>query len=124
MVVSLYIGLLIDLINRTFIRENTQYLACKEGHVFFTSYVCNITIYDRVKTSVMPFFIFWIIFFFDFFDLELNFISRQTISIPMGTNSAPLVSDLFCFFVRDFMKSLSRTNQADIIEAFSLTLIP
>ena len=28
---------LIDLINRTFIRENTQYLACNEECVFFTS---------------------------------------------------------------------------------------
>ena len=26
---------LIDLINRTFIRENTQYFACKEERVFF-----------------------------------------------------------------------------------------
>ena len=32
---------LIDLINRTFIRENTQYLACKEECVFFTSDVYN-----------------------------------------------------------------------------------
>ena len=44
---------------------------------------------------------------------------RQTIGIPMGTNSAPLVADLFLFcYERDFMKSLSRENQADIIEAF------
>ena len=48
---------------------------------------------------------------------------RQTIGIPMGTNCAPLVADLFLFFCyeRDFMKSLSRENQADIIEAFNST---
>ena len=45
---------------------------------------------------------------------------RQTIGIPMGTNCAPLVADLFLFcYERDFMKSLSRENQADIIEAFN-----
>ena len=47
---------------------------------------------------------------------------RQTIGIPMGTNCAPLVADLFLFcYERDYMKSLSRENQADIIEAFTST---
>ena len=45
---------------------------------------------------------------------------RQIIGIPMGTNCAPLVADLFLFcYERDFMKSLSPENQADIIEAFN-----
>ena len=40
----------------------------------------------------------------------------------MGNNCAPLVADLFLFcHERDFMKSLSRDNQADIIEAFNPT---
>ena len=44
-------------------------------------------------------------------------------SIPMGTNCAPLVSDLFLFcYERDFMLSLSENcNQTDIIEAFNST---
>ena len=47
---------------------------------------------------------------------------RQTVGIPMGTNCALLVADLFLFcYERDFMKSLSRENQADIIEAFNST---
>ena len=38
----------------------------------------------------------------------------------MGTNCASLVADLFLFcYERDFMKSLSRENQTDIIEAFN-----
>ena len=38
----------------------------------------------------------------------------------MGTNCAPLVAGLFRFcYERDFMKSLSRENQAVIIEAFN-----
>ena len=40
----------------------------------------------------------------------------------MGTNCAPLVAEVFLFcYERDFMKSLSRENQADIIEAFNST---
>ena len=47
---------------------------------------------------------------------------RQTLGIPMGTNCAPLVADLFLFcYERYFMKSLSRENQAKIIEAFNST---
>ena len=47
---------------------------------------------------------------------------RQIVGIPMGTNCAPLVADLFLFcYVRDFMLSLSDNNQADIIEAFNST---
>ena len=44
---------------------------------------------------------------------------RQIVGIPMGTNCAPLVADLFLFcYERDFMISLSNDNQADIIRAF------
>ena len=51
-----------------------------------------------------------------------NKIYRQIIGIPMGTNCAPLVADLFLFcYERDFMKSLSLENPADIIKAFNST---
>ena len=47
---------------------------------------------------------------------------RQIVGIPMGTNCAPLVADLFLFcYERDFMLSLSDNNQAGIIEAFNST---
>ena len=49
---------------------------------------------------------------------------RQIVDIPMGTNCAPLVADLFLFcYERDFMMSLSVENQSEIIEAFSSTKI-
>ena len=45
---------------------------------------------------------------------------RQIVGIPMGTNCAPLIADLFLFCdERDFMLSLSDNNQTDIIEAFN-----
>ena len=47
---------------------------------------------------------------------------RQIVGIPMGTNRAPLVADLFLFcYERDFMLSLSDNNQTDIIEVFNST---
>ena len=47
---------------------------------------------------------------------------KRIVCIPMGTNCAPLVVDLFLFcYERDFMKNLSSDNQADVIKAFNLT---
>ena len=44
---------------------------------------------------------------------------RQVVGIPMGTNCAPLVADLFLFcYERDFMMSLSDDKQTDVIDAF------
>ena len=46
----------------------------------------------------------------------------QIVGIPMGTNCAPLVADLFLFcYERDFMLSLSEDNQSDVNEAFNST---
>ena len=47
---------------------------------------------------------------------------RHIVGIPMVSNCAPLVADLFLFcYERDFMLSLSDNNQTDIIEAFNST---
>ena len=47
---------------------------------------------------------------------------RQILGIPMGSNCAPLVADLFLFcYERDLMLSLSEDNQSDVIEAFNST---
>ena len=51
-----------------------------------------------------------------------NKLYRQIVRIPMGTNYAPFVADLFLFcYDRDFITSLSDDHQADIIEAFNST---
>ena len=108
---------LIDLINPTFIRENTQYLACNKECVSFTSEVYNnhnLWSCQKVCNTL--------VYLLD--NIIIRFgtkLYRQTIGIPMGTN-CDLVADLFLFcYERDFMKSLSRKNQADIIEAFNST---
>ena len=42
---------------------------------------------------------------------------RQIVDIPMDTNCAPLVADLFLFcYERDFKFSLSDNNQTDILK--------
>ena len=47
---------------------------------------------------------------------------KQNVGIPMGTNCAPLVADLFLFcYERDFMKSLTKEKRYDLIDAFNST---
>ena len=47
---------------------------------------------------------------------------RKVVGIPMGTNCAPLVADLFLFcYKRYFMMSLSDDKQANVIDAFNTT---
>ena len=47
---------------------------------------------------------------------------KLIVGIPMGTNYAPLIADLFLFcYERDFMTSLSDIKQVEIIEAFKST---
>ena len=110
--------ILIDLIERTFQREGSPYLACNDRNAFFTSekpkkyypwscqYVCDAlnflldTIFIRFGTKL-----YW-----------------QVVGIPMGTNCAPLVADLFLFcYERDCMVFLSDDKQAHAIDAFNTT---
>ena len=47
---------------------------------------------------------------------------RQSVGIPIGTNCAPFVADLFLFcYERDFMLSLSDDDQSEVMEAFNST---
>ena len=46
---------------------------------------------------------------------------RQIVGIPMGTNCAPLVADLFLFcYERDFMLSLSDNNKLILLKLLTL----
>ena len=66
----------------------------------------------------MPYPISWIIFILH---LEPSF-TDKIVGIPMGTNFAPLIADLFLYcYERDFMDSLNHDNQSDVIEAFHST---
>ena len=78
----------------------------------------RITIYGLVKKSVMPLFIFWITFSLD---LEQNFIGKLLVFQWELIVLLLLQICIFFCYERDFMKSLSQENQADIIEAFNST---
>ena len=45
---------------------------------------------------------------------------RQIVGIPMGTNCAPVISDMFSY-ERGFMFSFSDIIQSDVVEAFNST---
>ena len=109
---------LIDLIERTFQRVGSTYLACNGGYAFFTSekrkkyhaWSCQ-NVCDALTFLLDNIFI--------RFGTKLY---KQVVGIPMGTNCAPLVADLFLFcYERDFMMSLSDDKQADVIDAFNTT---
>ena len=109
---------LINLIEWTFKKEGSPYIACNKSQAFFTSEdtkryklwscqnVCEALIYLLDNIYIR-------------FGTKLY---RQIVGILMGTNCAPLVADLFLFcYERDFMTSLSDVKQAEIIEAFKST---
>ena len=111
---------LLDLIERTFYKkEGKLCIACNDKKAFFTSadhyrgyhlWSCQ-TVCDALS------------FLLD--NIYIRFgtkLYRQIVGIPMGTNCASLVADLFFFcYERDFMKDLSSDNQVDVIKAFNST---
>ena len=111
---------LVDLIERTFQREGSLYIACNDRNAFFTSdAVRNYNLWSCQKVCEA------LTFLLD--NIYIRFGSklyRQIVGIPMGINCAPLVADLFSFcYERDFMLSLSEENQSGVIEAFNSTLL-
>ena len=109
---------LTELIEQTFNREGSLYLACNDKNAFFTSeQLKRYKLWSCQKMCDALHYLLDNIFIR--FGSKLY---RQIVGIPMGTNCAPLVADLFLFcYERDFMLSLSDNNQADIIEAFNST---
>ena len=109
---------LVDLIERTFRREGSLYIACNDRNAFLTfDAVRNYSLWSCQKVCEA------LTFLLD--NIYIRFGSklyRQIVGIPMGTNCAPLVADLFLFcYERNFMLSLLEDNQYDVIEAFNST---
>ena len=111
---------LIDLIVYTFKREEVLYLACNAEGAFFTAEkekYKNYSLWTCQKVTDA------LVYLLD--NIYIRFGSklyRQNVGIPMGTNCAPLVADLFLFcYERDFMKSLTKEKQYDMIDAFNST---
>ena len=109
---------LINLIETTFHREGTLFLACDDIIAFFAP-----DDQKRFKLRSCQKLCDALIYLFD--NIFIRFgtkLHRQVIGLPMGTNCALLIADLFLFcYERDFMMSLSGDTQADVIEAFNST---
>ena len=106
------------LIEQTFNRHGSLYLACNDKKAFFTSeqpkryklWSCQ-KMCDALHYLLENLFI--------RFGSKLY---RKIVGIPMGTNCALLVADLVLLcYERDFVLYLSDNNQTDIIEAFNST---
>ena len=111
---------LVDLIERTFQRECSLYIACNNRNAFFTSdAVRNYDLCSCQKVCEA------LTFLLD--NIYIRFGSklyRQIVGIPMGTNCAPLVAYLFLFcYERGFMLSLSEDTQSDVIVKLSILLL-
>ena len=109
---------LVDLIERTFQREDSLYIACTDRYAFFTSdAVRNYNLWSCQKVCEA------LTFLLDniYIRFDSNYIDK-IVGIPMSSNCAPLVADLILFcYERDFMLSLSEDTQSDVIEAFNST---
>ena len=47
---------------------------------------------------------------------------QQIVGIPMGTNCAPLIADLFLFcYEKDFMSNIHKSKRFDLIDMFNDT---
>ena len=103
---------LVDLIERTFQREGSLYIACNDRNAFFTSdAVRNYNLWSCQKVCEA------LTFLLD--NTYIRFGSKLYIHIVgIPTNCAPLVADLFLFCnERDLMLSLSEDTQFDVIGA-------
>lgn len=109
---------LTNLIQKTYAREKTLFLACNFNRAFFTD-----TPYDNYTLWTCQDLCESLCFLLD--NIYVRFgqeIFRQVVGIPMGTNCAPLIADLFLFcYERDFMTKLFKSDNASVIEAFNNT---
>ena len=49
-------------------------------------------------------------------------VHQQILGIPMGTNCAPFIADLFLYcYERDFMSDLHKSKRHDLIDMFNYT---
>ena len=107
------------LIKLTFSRECKTYLGTHEHKSFFTdkfydknykSWTCN-EICSALTYLIDNMFV----------EFE-NKVYRQIIRIPMGTNCATLIADLFLYcYERHFMDNLAKSKQLDLINKFNRT---
>ena len=110
---------LINLIEWTFKREGSPYIACNEKQAFFTSEDTK-----RYKLWSCQNVCEALIYLLD--NIYIRFgtkVYRQIIGIPMGTNCAPLVADFFYFAMKEISWRLFLTlNKLKLLKHLNLHL--
>ena len=108
----------LSLVKWCFNRESKTYLCTSDKAGFFSdetyaSYKCwTCTEFSEAFTFLME------NIYVQFDDM----IYQQIVGIPMGTNCAPLLADLFLYcYERDFMSNLQKSKRFDLIDKFNDT---
>ena len=103
----------INLIEWTFKSEGSPYLACNKRQAFFISGDTK-----RYKLWSCQNVCEALIYILDNIDIRFGTnLYRQIVGIPMGTNCAPLVADLFLFcYERDFMTPLLMLSKLKLLK--------
>ena len=94
-------------------------MACNDRNAFFTSdAVRNYNLWSCQKVCEA------LTFLLDNINIRFGFkLYRQIVGIPMGTNCAPLVADLFLFcYERDFMLSFQMITNLVLLKLSILLL--
>ena len=108
----------LSLVKWCFDRESKTYLCTSAKAGFFSnkkydSYAC------WTCTELCEAFTFLMENIYVQFD---GMVYQQIVGIPMGTNCAPLIADLFLFcYERDFMSNLQKSKRFDLIDKFNDT---
>ncbi|WP_187355599.1 hypothetical protein ['Paenibacillus yunnanensis' Narsing Rao et al. 2020] len=107
-----------SLISKIFNKLGHSFLACSESRAFFTN--ASVKKYTMFTCGE---FIESLCFLIDNIFVRFgNSVYQQIIGIPMGTNCAPLIADLFLYcYESEYMQKLSVENEALIKEAFNRT---
>ena len=108
----------LSLVKWCFNRESKTYLCTSDKAGFFSnntydSYKCwTCTEFSEAFTFLME------NIYVQFGDM----VYQQIVGIPMGTNCAPLIADLFLYcYERDFMSNLQKSKRFDLIDKFNDT---
>ena len=108
----------LSLVKRCFDRESKTYLCTSAKAGFFSnkkydSYAC------WTCTELCEAFTFLMENIYVQFD---GMVYQQIVGIPMGTNCAPFIADLFLYcYERDFMSNLQKSKRFDLIDKFNDT---
>ena len=108
----------LSLVKWCFNRESKTYLCTSDKAGFFSnktydSYKCwTCTEFSEAFTFLME------NIYVQFGDM----VYQQIVGIPMGTNCAPLIADLFLYcYERNFMSNLKKSKRFDLIDKFNDT---